>query len=55
MQISQQNGQHQQHTGFTGPTLNHCTSCILRRADAVLGGVGCQVNHLVKAKFATVD
>lgn len=36
-------------------TLSHSTPHILIGAEAILGALGSQVNHLVKAELTTID
>lgn len=36
-------------------TLSHPTSHVVIGIDVILGGLGPQVNHLVKAELAAVD
>lgn len=36
-------------------TLAHPTAHIVRGAEAILGGLGAQVHHLVEAELAAID
>lgn len=38
-----------------GPTLGHSTPHIVGGVEAILGGLGREVHHLVEAELAAVD
>lgn len=44
-----------QDQDWSSPTLSHGSSHVLVAVEAILGGLGAQVNHLVKAELTTID